>query len=134
MDTELLDQSLSFHGSALMQQLMEEHGEALSLPAVVRRRFSASDSPVKDRWMAEDKRYIQLFLFLCFCFVGGLFLLNIFCCCCKYTNKAFAFVSLCYSYWGFFFYYLQGLYRSWKTGNMMEFEIINTNTGKSHCI
>lgn len=56
MDAELLDQSLSFHGSALMQQLSEEHGESLSVPAALRRRYSVPDSPAKDRWMADDKK------------------------------------------------------------------------------
>ena len=60
MDAELLDQSLSFHGSALMQQLADEHGESLSVPAALRRRYAAPDSPAKDRWTPEDTKWVQI--------------------------------------------------------------------------
>lgn len=58
MDAELLDHALAYHGSSLMEQLTEEHGESLQLPAALRRRYSISDSTgSKDhclQWERDD--------------------------------------------------------------------------------
>ncbi|KAL8595455.1 hypothetical protein ACOMHN_024154 [Nucella lapillus] len=57
MDSELLDQTLAYHGPILMETLTEEHGEALHLPAALRRRYSGPDSTAaKDHCLQHGEK------------------------------------------------------------------------------
>ncbi|KAK7449142.1 hypothetical protein BaRGS_00040051, partial [Batillaria attramentaria] len=59
MDVDLLDQALAFHGPVLLQQLDQEHGEALNVPVALRRRYGGGTTATRknsaDEMQVDDE-------------------------------------------------------------------------------